>query len=72
MAKVISLFEVKAQSKKQLVLEAKLEEVNSKLKMVELSRKALLSQRTMLEERLYTPRERAEINLKRKAEKVKW
>lgn len=72
MAKVISLFEVKAQSKKQLVLEAKLEEVNNKLKMVELSRKALLSQRTMLEERLYTPRERAEINLKRKAEKVKW
>jgi predicted nucleic acid-binding Zn-ribbon protein len=70
MSEVVSLTNINSQ--KRLSLASKLEEINNELKDLENKEKELCSQRNSLERQLYTPRERAEISIKRKAKKLTW
>jgi hypothetical protein len=75
MGKVVLMTTVKDVNKanqKRLVLESKLAEVNNKLDLLELSKKQLITQRETLERHIYTPRQQAEISIRREAEKLTW
>ena len=70
MSKIISISSLASDKKK--LIESKLKGIECAIDELDQKRSELCSQRCQLEAQIYTPKELAEINIKRKAKKVNW
>jgi len=70
MANVVSVLNLN--NEKKLALELEVEKINNEINTLNTKMNELCSQRNSLESKLYNSRERAEINIKRKSQHLKW